>query len=106
MKNVYVITQTMQSCSLHEFTLGKVKFVFTSKRMANKQMDKIKELIEHGGWWRDLDGNELLGSVLSDNIYEESYCGILRDIMISTPNGLHEVFRLEEKELNSSFGME
>ena len=101
MKKVYIITSTMQASRVHEFTLSEVKFAFTSKKVANKQLDLIKDKIENGGWWSDANGNNLCGKVLSDTIIEDNFMGLLRDILIETPNGLREVFRLQERELNS-----
>lgn len=102
MKKVYVITCTMQASRLCEFTLSVVEWVFTSKRTANKQLDIIKDKIEHGGWWSDADGNPKYGKVLSDtNMQDNNFMGVLRDVVIESPNGNHEVFRLQERELNS-----
>lgn len=101
MKKVYIITCTTAASRVCEFTLSLVEWVFTSKKMANKQLDIIKDKIENGGWWSDSDGKPLLGKVLSDTIVEHNYCGVLRDVMLESPNGIHEVFRLQERELNS-----
>lgn len=32
---------------------------------------------------------------------DKNFMGVLRDVMIESPNGNHEVFRLQERELNS-----
>ena len=102
MKKVYIITCTMAASKLYEFTLSTVEWVFTSKKIANKQLDIIKNKIENGGWWSDSDGNPKYGKVLSDtNMGDKNYMGVLRDVMIESPYGNHEVFRLQEKELNS-----
>lgn len=101
MKKVYIITMTMQASRVHEFSLSDIVLVLTSKAKANKQLDIIKDKIENGDWWSDANGNKLCGKVLSDTIMEDNFMGILRDIMIETPNGIKEVFRLQEKELNS-----
>lgn len=101
MKKVYIITCTTQVSRLCEFTLSVVEWVFTSKRTANKQLDIIKDKIENGGWWSDADGNPKYGKVLSDTNIKDNYMGVLRDVMIESPNGIHEVFRLQERELNS-----
>lgn len=101
MKKVYIITCTTQVSRLCEFTLSEVEWVFTSKRTANKQLDIIKDKIENGGWWSDADGNPKYGKVLSDTNIKDNYMGVLRDVMIESPNGIHEVFRLQERELNS-----
>lgn len=101
MKKVYIITCTTAASKLCEFTLSVVEWAFTSKKMAHKQLDIIKDKIEKGGWWSDSDGKPLLGKVLSDTIVESKYQGILRDVLIESPSGLHEVFRLTERELNS-----
>lgn len=101
MRKVYIITYTMQASKLCEFTLSMVEFAFTSKVKANKQLDIIKDKIENGGWWSDSEGNPKYGKVLSDTNIEDNYMGVLRDVMIESPNGIHEVFRLQERELNS-----
>lgn len=102
MRKVYIITCTTQANGLCEFTLSTVEWVFTSKRTANKQLDIIKDKIENGGWWSDSDGNPKYGKVLHDtNMVAKNYMGVLRDVMIESPNGIHEVFRLQERELNS-----
>lgn len=102
MKKVYIITCTMAASKLYEFTLSTVEWVFTSKKIANKQLDIIKDKIENGGWWSDGDGKPLFGKVLHDtNMGDKNYMGVLRDVMIESPNGIHEVFRLQERELNS-----
>jgi hypothetical protein len=101
MRKVYVITCTTQASRLCEFTLSVVEWVFTSKKVANKQLDIIKDKIENGGWWSDCNGKPLLGKVLRDTNMEKNYMGVLRDVFIETPNGIHEVFRLQERELNS-----
>jgi len=101
MKKVYVITCTTAASKGFEFTLSEVKFAFTSKKVANKQLDIIKDKIENGGWWLDANCNKLCGKVLSDTIIEDNFMGILRDILIESPNGIKEVFRLQERELNS-----
>lgn len=102
MKKVYIITCTMTASKLYEFTLSTVEWVFTSKKIANKQLDIIKNKIEDGGWWSDSDGNPKYGKVLSDtNMGDKNYMGVLRDVMIESQNGIHEVFRLQERELNS-----
>jgi hypothetical protein len=101
MKKVYIITCTTQASRLCEFTLSVVEWVFTSKKVANKQLDIIKDKIENGGWWSDCNGKPLLGKVLRDTNMEKNYMGVLRDVFIETPNGIHEVFRLQERELNS-----
>lgn len=101
MKKVYVITCTTQASRMCEFTLSVVEWVFTSKKMANKQLDIVKDKIENGGWWSDANNYKLCGKVLSDTNLEDNYLGVLRDVMIESPNGIHEVFRLQERELNS-----
>jgi hypothetical protein len=78
-----------------------VEWVFTSKKIANKQLDIIKDRIENGGWWTDANNYKLCGKVLSDTNLKDNYLGVLRDVMIESPNGIHEVFRLQERELNS-----
>lgn len=98
MKKVYIITCTTQASSLCEFTLSVVEWVFTSKKLANKQLDIIKDKIENGGWWSYADGNPKYGKVLSDtNMQDKNNMGVLRDVMIESPNGIHEVFRLQER---------
>lgn len=102
MRKVYIITCTTQASRLCEFTLSVVEWVFTSKKIANKQLDIIKNKIENGGWWSDSDGNPKYGKVLSDtNMGDKNYMGVLRDVVIESPNGIREVFRLQERELNS-----
>lgn len=101
MKKVYVITCTTQASRICEFTLSIVEWVFTSKKVANKQLDIIKDRIENGGWWTDANNYKLCGKVLGDTNLEDNYLGVLRDVMIESPNGIHEVFRLQERELNS-----
>lgn len=101
MKKVYVITCTTQASRMCEFTLSIVEWAFTSKKVANKQLDIIKDKIEHGGWWSDADGNPKYGKVLSDTNMKDNFMGVLRDVMIESPHGNHEVFRLQERELNS-----
>lgn len=101
MRKVYIITCTTAESRVCEFTLSIVEWVFTSKKVANKQLDIIKDKIENGGWWSDCDGKPLLGKVLSDTNMKDNFMGVLRDVMIESPNGIHEVFRLQERELNS-----
>ena len=102
MRKVYIITCTTQASRLCEFTLSVVEWTFTNKKLANKQLDIIKDKIENGGWWSDADGNPKYGKVLSDtNMQDNNYMGVLRDVMIESPNGNQEVFRLQERELNS-----
>lgn len=102
MKKVYIITCTTAASRVHEFTLSVVEWVFTSKRTANKQLDIIKDKIENGGWWSEADGTPLYGKILSDtNMEDNNFMGVLRDVMIESPRGNHEVFRLQERELNS-----
>ena len=100
MKKVYIITCTTAASKLCEFTLSMVEFAFTSKVKANKQLDIIKDKIENGGWWSDFNGKPLFGKVLSDTNIEDSYMGVLRDVLIESPNGIREVFRLQERDLN------
>ena len=102
MRKVYIITCIMQASRVFEFTLSTVEWVFTSKKNANKQLDIIKNKIENGGWWIDSDGNPKYGKVLSDtNMQDNNFMGVLREVTIESPNGIHEVFRLQERELNS-----
>ena len=102
MRKVYIITCTTQASRSCEFTLSVVEWVFTSKKVANKQLDIIKDKIENGGWWSDSDGNPKYGKVLSDtNTGDNNFMCVLRDVMIESPNGIHEVFRLQERQLNS-----
>lgn len=102
MKKVYIITCTTAASRVFEFTLSIVEWVFTSKKVANKQLDIIKDKIENGGWWSDSDGKPLLGKVLSDtNMQDNNFMGVLRDVVIESPNGIREVYRLQERELNS-----
>lgn len=102
MRKVYIITCTTQASSVCEFTMSILEWVFTNKKVAHKQLDIIKDRIENGGWWSDCDGNKLCGKVLSDtNMQDNNYMGVLRDVMIESPSGIHEVFRLQERELNS-----
>lgn len=106
MKKVYIITCTPQASKLCDFTLSQIEFVFTSKKQAHKQLDIIKEYVENGRWWTNTDGDKLHGKVLSDYTSKKvTSLGFIRDILIETPNGLREVFRLAERELNSGFGM-
>lgn len=100
MRKVYIITCTTAASRVCEFTLSIVEWVFTSKRTANKQLDIIKDKIENGGWWSDADGNALTGKVIRD-VAGGYGGGILRDMLIETPNGLREIYRLQERELNS-----
>lgn len=104
MRKVYIITCTTEASKLHEFTLGRVEFVFTSKVKANKQLDIIMDKIENGGWWSDSECKPLLGRILKDSKYDKCVLGVVRDVLIETPNGLKEVFRLSVQELNSGFG--
>ena len=102
MKKVYIITCTTAASRVCEFTLSVVEWVFTSKRTANKQLDIIKDKIENGGWWSEADGTPLYGKILSDtNMEDNNFMGVLRDVMIESPRGNYEVFRLQERELNS-----
>jgi hypothetical protein len=91
----------MAASRVCEFTLSSVEFAFTNKAKAHKQLDIIKNRIENGEWWSDAGGNPKYGKVLSDTNIESNYKGVLRDVMIESPNGIHEVFRLQERELNS-----
>lgn len=100
MRKVYIITCTMAANKLCEITLSTVEWAFTSKKAANKQLDIIKDKIENGGWWSDADGNALTGKVVRD-VAGGYGRGILRDMLIETPNGLREIYRLQERELNS-----
>lgn len=100
MKKVYIITCTTQASRVCEFTLSEVKWVFTSKRTANKQLDIIKDKIENGGWWSDADGNALTGKVIRD-VAGGYGGGVLRDMLVEIPNGLREIYRLQERDLNS-----
>ena len=43
MKKVYIITHTFTASKLYKFTLSTVEWAFTSKKLANKQLDIIKE---------------------------------------------------------------
>ena len=101
MKKVYIITCTAAASRVHEFTMTMVEFAFTSKAKAHKQLDIIKNKIGNGGWWNDADSNPKYGKVLSDTNIENSPWGVLRDVLIESPNGIHEVFRLQELELNN-----
>lgn len=101
MRKVYIITCTTQASRLCEFTLSTVEWAFTSKKIANKYLDIIKDKVENGGWWSDSDGNPKYGKVLSDTNMRDNFMGVLRDVMIESPNGIHEVFRIQERELNS-----
>lgn len=105
MKKAYVLTETTQAKHLCEFTLGVVGFVFTSKKKAHLQMDKIADLVTNGGWWSNVDGKPMLGKVIRD--VSGDYLGnILREMLIETPNGLHEIWRMTEVELNLSYGFD
>lgn len=101
MRKVYIITCTVRANKFCEFTLSNVEFAFTSKKMAHRQLDIIKDKIENGGWWADYDRKPLLGKVLSDTRCEDNFRSILRDVLVETPNGLKEIYRLQERDLNS-----
>lgn len=96
----------MQSSHLSDFTISQVEFAFTNLKTAHKQLAIIKDRIQNGGWWWDSAGKPLTGKILSDYSGKKSAgYGILRDVLIETPSGLREVFRLVEREINSGFDL-
>lgn len=106
MKKVYVITCTLEANKNLEFTLSNVKFVFSNEKKANKQLDVIKKLVIEGKWWSDSNGNPLYGKILSDRYFTSYYGAHMRDLMIELPNGLKEIYRISQLDLNSGFGMD
>lgn len=106
MKKVYVITCTVEANKILEFTLSDVMFAFSSKKKANKQLDVIKKAVIEGTWWSDGNGNPLYGKILSDQSFTSHYNSHMRDVMIESPNGLKEIYRISQLDLNSGFGEE
>jgi hypothetical protein len=105
MKKVYVITCTLEANKNLEFTLSDVKYVFSSEKKANKQLDVIKKAVIEGKWWSDSNGNPLYGKILSDQYFVNRHGSHMRDVVVELPNGLKEIYRISQLDLNSGFGI-
>lgn len=93
---IYVILWAQRDSILQgAFNVSEVQFVFTSKARAERQMDKIKELIESGEWWIDVYGKSMCGKVLSDDVITDCFMyEYQRDIVFENPNGATQLYRL------------
>lgn len=104
MKNIYIILEA-QSSNWNGFNISQVSFVFTSKKIAMKQMDDIAKCVEHGQWWTDACGKSLGGEVLSDEIITDCHMyDFQRDLRIKSPSGQEIIYRLiAYNNINSNF---
>ena len=100
MRNVYLIMneQYMPEPENH-VPYGITEFAFTSLERANKQMDKLVELINQGKWW--IEGEH---TIVKDYTYpENNYFGFKRFIRVQHSNGTYTIYTLQKVELNSGY---
>lgn len=91
----YIILWAQKGSIQGMFNVSEVQFVFTSKKAAERQMDKIKDRIANGGWWMDREGKPMLGKILSDEVVTNCFCyEYQRDLMYETPTGQTNLYRL------------
>ena len=91
----YIILWAQKDSIQGMFNVSEVQFVFTSKKSAERQMDKIKDRIANGGWWMDREWNPMLGKILSDEVVTNCfYYEYQRDLMYETPTGQTNLYRL------------
>lgn len=103
---IYVITENSQSNPNYEFTIGLVKFAFTSWKKADMQMNIIRNKIENGKWWWDANGeNAPKGKILSDEVYSMNN-EVYRDLCVESPNGWKTVYRMTPLRANCGYGFE
>lgn len=106
MKKVYVITCSTEVNKNFSFSLSEVLYVFSSERKANKQLDVIKRAVIEGKWWSDKSGKPLFGKILHEQYFFSRTNYKERSVMIEMPNGLKEIYRISQLDLNSGFGMD
>lgn len=101
----YIILWAQKNSIQGMFNVSEVQFVFTSKKAAEQQMDKIKDRIANGCWWIDSNGNPMLGKILSDDVITNCFCyEYQRDLVYETPTGQTNLYRLVcFKEVNERF---
>lgn len=103
---IYVITENSQSNPNYEFTIGFVKFAFTSWKKADMQMNIIRHKIESGKWWWDANGENVpKGKILSDEVFRMND-DICRDLCVESPYGWKTVYRVTMIQANCGYGIE
>ena len=100
MRNVYLIMNEQYMPELENHVpYGVTEFAFTSLERANKQMDKLVELINQGKWW--IEGEH---TIVKDYTYpENNYFGFKRFIRVQHSNGTYTIYTLQKVELNSGY---
>lgn len=100
MRNVYLIMNEQYMPELENHVpYGVTEFAFTSLERANKQMDKLVELINQGKWW--IEGEH---TIVKDYTYpENNYFGFKRFIRVQHSNGTYSIYTLQKVELNHGY---
>lgn len=106
MKKVYVITYTTEVNKNMGFSISDVLYAFSSEKKANKQLDIIMKLVIEGKWWSDKLGRPLHGKILSEQYCTNRHGYNMRYVMIKSPNGLTEIYKISRLDLNSGFCMD
>ena len=102
MRNVYLILTEQYMPELENHVpYGVTEFAFTSLERANKQMDKLVELINQGKWW--IEGKH---TIVQDYTYPaNNYFGFKRFIRVQHSNGTYSIYTLQKVELNHGYGI-
>ena len=100
---IYVITETSQASPNFEFTIGFVKFAFTSWKKADMQMNVIRNKVESGKWWWDANGDNVLkGKIVSDEVFSMND-EVCRDLVVESPNGWKTLYRMTPIRANEGY---
>ena len=103
---IYVITENSQSSPNFTFTIGSVKFAFTSWKKADMQMNVIRNKIENGKWWWDANGENVPKcKIISDEVFRMND-EVCRDLCVESPNGWKTLYRMTPIKANCGYDVE
>ena len=102
MKKIYAVISEHYIPAYNYVSLGNLEFVFSSRRMADKQMRDMKNMIEKGKWY---DKSLMNGTheVSYFNVEEPAVFGVIITMKVNHSSGTYSIYRLIEKELNQGY---
>lgn len=102
MKKIYAVIS--EHCiPAYDYTLfEKLEFVFSSRRMAEKQMRDINNMIKKGKWYAE-SPEKVTHEVEYFHVQEPDVFGVIISMRVNHSNDTFSIYRMIEKELNQGY---
>ena len=99
MRKIYAVISEHYIPAYNYMSLGNLDFVFSNRRMAEKQMMDMKNMIISGKWYDKSLMNDT-HEVSYFNVEEPDVFGVIISMRVNHSNDTFSIYRLIEKELN------